>query len=50
MWIDLQNEFEPKTDGNQVMTSNIFVTLKMKYDDEIIDSSIHGRGNLMIVV
>ena len=37
MWIDLQNEFEPKTDGNQVMTLNILVTLKMKDDDEMAE-------------
>ena len=31
------NEFEPKIDGNQAMTLNILVTLKMKYDDEMIE-------------
>ena len=37
MWTDLRNEFEPKTDGNQVMTLNILVTLKMKDDDEMAE-------------
>ena len=50
MWTDLQNEFEQKTDGNQVMTLNILVTLKMKDDDEMIEFIIHGRGNSMTVL
>ena len=32
-----QNELEAKIDGNQVMTLNILVTLKMKDDDEMIE-------------
>ena len=31
------NEFEAIIDGNQAMTLNILVTLKMKYDDEMIE-------------
>ena len=35
MWIDLKNEFEPTTDGNQVMTLNSLVILKMHEEDEM---------------
>ena len=45
-----QNELEAKIDGNQVMTLNILVTLKMKDDDEMIEFIIHGRGNSMTVL
>ena len=36
MWKDLQSEFEPKTDGNQVMTLNSLVTLRMENEDEML--------------
>ena len=36
MWNELQNEFEPKTDGNQVMTLNSLVTLKMENEDDML--------------
>ena len=35
MWIDLKNEFEPTTDGNQVMTLNSLVILKMQEEDDM---------------
>ena len=35
MWIDLKNEYEPTTDGNQVMTLNSLVVLKMHEEDEM---------------
>ena len=35
MWIDLKNEFEPTTYGNQVMTLNSLVILKMHEEDEM---------------
>ena len=35
MWIDLKNEFEPTTDGNQVMTLNSLVILKMQEEEDM---------------
>ena len=50
MWTDLRNEFEPKTHGNQVMTLDILVTLKIKNDDEIVEFINTWKRNLMIVL
>ena len=47
MWIDLQNEFEPKTDGSQVMTfKNILVSLKMKDDGKMAKFIITWKRKL----
>ena len=35
MGIDLNNEFEPTTNGNQAMTSNTLVILKVHEDDNM---------------
>ena len=35
MWKDLQSEFEIETDGNQVITLNSLLTLKMKDEYEM---------------
>ena len=35
MWIDLKNEFDPTTDGNQVMTLNSLVVFQMQEDHDI---------------
>ena len=35
VWIGLKNEFEPTMDGNQVMTLNSLVVLKMHEDEDM---------------
>ena len=35
--MNLQNEFDPKNDRNQVMSLSILVTLQMKDDDKMIE-------------